>query len=145
MERTEHVKRNPTATYVGIALCVVGFTLIALAWNGAAEIDFIQGQFPFFLSGGLTGIGLIVVGVTIMVIEAMRRDGELRTLEIERLTASIAVLTKEMAPPDPYDPAVTGEFRPRPRGGAHGNGHRDDTMELATVRDRSWEPGRGER
>ncbi len=141
MQRTEHVKRSPTATYVGIALCVIGFTMIALAWNGASELDFIQGQFPFFLSGGLTGIGLIVVGVTIMVIETMRRDGELRTLEIERLTASIAVLTKEMSPPDPYDPGVSGEFRPRPRTVADGNGHSDDTMELTTVRDRSWESG----
>lgn len=141
MQRTEQVKRNPTATYVGIALCVIGFTMIALAWNGAAELDFIQGQFPFFISGGLTGIGLIIVGVTIMVIETMRRDGELRTLEIERLTASIAVLTKEMSPPDPYDHAVAGEFRPRPRVTAGENGHSDETMELATVRDSSWDSG----
>jgi hypothetical protein len=141
MNRTEQVKRNPTATYVGIALCVIGFAMIAIAWNGAAELDYIQGQFPFFISGGLTGICLIIVGVTIMVIETMRRDAELRTIQIERLTASLAVLTKEMAPPDPFDPTVAGEFKPRPRTIAQGNGRSDDTMELTAAGDGTWESG----
>jgi uncharacterized membrane protein YidH (DUF202 family) len=141
MNRTEQVKRNPTATYVGIALCVVGFALIAIAWNGAAELDFIQGQFPYLISGGLTGISLIIVGVTVMVIETIRRDAELRTIQIERLTASLAVLTKEMSPPDPFDPSVAGEFKPRPRAVAQGNGRSDDTMELTAAGDGTWESG----
>jgi hypothetical protein len=142
MNRTEHVKRNPTATYVGIALCVIGFALIAIAWNGAAELDYIQGQFPYFISGGMTGISLIIVGVTIMVIETLRRDAELRTIQIERVTASLAVLTKEMAPADPYDPTVAGEFKPRPRPDvAQGNGRSDDTMELTAAGDGTWESG----
>jgi uncharacterized membrane protein YidH (DUF202 family) len=156
MQRTEQVRRNPTATYIGIALCVVGFALIAIAWNGAAELDYIQGQFPFFISGGLTGIGLIVVGVTIMVIETLRRDAEIRAIEIGRLTASLAVLNSELSPPDEFDPRVAGEFRPRPRvsplaltaaaANGNGNGTRavdgdDQTIELATPRDGSWDAG----
>jgi hypothetical protein len=142
MQRTEQVRRNPTATYVGIGLCVVGFALIAIAWNGAAELDFIQGQFPFFISGGLTGMGLIIVGVTIMVIETMRRDAEMRAIEIGRLTASLAVLNGELSPPDEFDPSRTGEFRPRPRVAATTNGDgTDQTMELAAQRDSSWDAG----
>jgi hypothetical protein len=142
MQRTEQVRRNPTATYVGIALCVVGFALIAISWNFAAEIDFIQGQFPYFLSGGLTGIGLILVGVTIMVIETLRRDAEVRAVEIGRLAASLAVLNGELSPPDEFDPVRAGEFRPRPRTPALANGNgNDQTIELATQRDSSWEAG----
>lgn len=143
MQRSEQIKRNPTATYVGISLCVVGFSLIAIAWNGASELDFIQGQFPFFISGGLTGIGLIIVGVAIMVIETMRRDAELRAIEIGRLSASLAALNGELSPPDEYAPKAGGEFRPRPRVSLLSNGHDadDQTMELATVRDASWDSG----
>jgi hypothetical protein len=144
MQRTAQVNRNPTATYVGIALTVVGFGFIAIAWNGAASLDFIQGQFPFFISGGLTGIGLIVVGVTIMVIETIRRDAQMRAIEIGRLTASMAVLNAELRPPDEFDPIVAGEFRPRPRIAAAGNGHAeaaDVTMELTRAGDASWDAG----
>jgi energy-converting hydrogenase Eha subunit E len=144
VQRTEQVRRNPIATYVGIALCVIGFALIAIAWNGAAELDFIQGQFPFFISGGLTGIGLIVVGATIMVIETMRRDAEIRAIEIGRLAATLAALNAELSPPEERDPGTVGEFRPRPRvsplAAGNGNGN-DQTMELASPRDSSWDAG----
>lgn len=111
-------RRTQIATYVGIALATLGFFLIALAWNGAASFDYAPAQFPYLISGGLTGIGLIVVGVTVMVVQTMRQDGADRAAEMERLVARIAELQTLLAPPDEHDPRVTGEYRPRPRTGA---------------------------
>ncbi|MCA1834420.1 MAG: hypothetical protein ABR548_13500 [Actinomycetota bacterium] len=51
-----------------------GFIVIALAWNGAAGIDFTQGQIPYLLSGGAAGLGLIGVGIALMLFEASRRS-----------------------------------------------------------------------
>ena len=63
-----------SSLYLSVALIVVGFLLIYLAWNGAAEKDFIQGQFPYLLSGGLTGLGLILCGLTLVATQSFRRD-----------------------------------------------------------------------
>ncbi|HVF31467.1 MAG TPA: hypothetical protein VM933_00410, partial [Acidimicrobiales bacterium] len=63
-----------SSLYLSVALIVVGFLLIYLGWNGAAEKDFIQGQFPYLLSGGLGGLGLILCGLTLVVTQSFRRD-----------------------------------------------------------------------
>ena len=63
-----------SSLYLSVALIAVGFLLIYLAWNGAAEKDFIQGQFPYLLSGGLGGLGLILCGLTLVATQSFRRD-----------------------------------------------------------------------
>lgn len=106
---------SPTATYVGIALATLGFLLIALAWNGAASFDYAPAQFPYLISGGLTGIGLIVVGVTVMVVQTMRREAADRSAELDELLSHITELQTLLSPPDDQHPRATGEYRPRPR------------------------------
>jgi len=108
-------KPSPAATYVAIAVAVSGFILIAAAWDGAAERNFVPAQFPYLLSGGLVGLGLIVVGTMILVLQALKQDGLERAREIEQLRRSVLELTTLLSPPDEYDPVVAGEFRPRPR------------------------------
>ena len=63
-----------SSLYLSVALIAVGFLLLYFAWNGAAEKDFIQGQFPYLLSGGLGGIGLILCGLTLVITQSFRRD-----------------------------------------------------------------------
>lgn len=63
-----------SSLYLSVGLIVVGFLLIYFAWNGASEKDFIQGQFPYLLSGGLTGLGLILCGLTLVATQSFRRD-----------------------------------------------------------------------
>lgn len=64
---------SKSTTYVAVALMVAGFVLIVLAWNGAASRDFIQGQFPYLISGGIAGLGLILGGLALALIQEMRR------------------------------------------------------------------------
>jgi len=61
---------------VGAALLfiAVGFGVIGFAWNGAASIDFAQGQIPYLLSGGAAGLGLIGIGMALIVFEGARRS-----------------------------------------------------------------------
>jgi energy-converting hydrogenase Eha subunit E len=123
-------RTTPVATYLGIATTGVGFVLIALAWNGAANLDYVQGQFPFLLSGGLTGLSLIVIGVTVMVIQALRQDAVERALQLEELHATVTQLAGLLAPPDAYDPVVSGEYRPRPR---RSNGNDNEAVVTGTA------------
>jgi hypothetical protein len=58
----------------GLALVVAGFIALFLAWNGASGIDYVEGQLPYLISGGLVGMGLIGAGLTVVNIQARRAD-----------------------------------------------------------------------
>jgi hypothetical protein len=80
----------------GLALVVAGFIALFLAWNGAAGKDFVEGQLPYLMSGGLVGIGLIGTGLTVVNIQARRADqAEL----INRLEEILEVRQAEAARP----------------------------------------------
>lgn len=68
------------ANYVPVAAIVAGFVLIALAWNGSAGVDYPQGQIPYMISGGLSGIGLVFFGAASMLMRAIK-DANARQLE----------------------------------------------------------------
>jgi hypothetical protein len=77
-------------TYVAVAMMAGGFLLIVLGWNGAASIDFVQGQIPYVISGGLAGVSLVVGGVALAVIQDMRRSTLTVTEKLEELTHIVA-------------------------------------------------------
>ena len=63
---------------LGIVYCVVGFFLIFLGWNGAASNDNEPAQLPYLISGGIGGLGLVVLGSALIVVQSLRADrGEL--------------------------------------------------------------------
>lgn len=79
-------------------LCVaVGLVVIALAWNGAASIDFVSGQMPYLLSGGFLGLGLVAVGVGLVVVQNSRRDRALLEHQLRDLNVAVARLANAVA------------------------------------------------
>ena len=76
---------------IGLAFIIGGFLLMIIAWNGAAGLDYTQGQVPYLLSGGVPGLALVIVGSTLLVIESAKRD---RALLEQRLDELIAVAGK---------------------------------------------------
>jgi hypothetical protein len=59
---------------LGIAVCFLGFVAIFLGWNGAASFNDLRQQFPYLVSGGITGLALVVVGAALLLIESMRTE-----------------------------------------------------------------------
>ncbi len=59
-------------TNVATAMVTIGFGLMFVAWNGAAGLDYVQGQLPFLLSGTLPGLGLVLTGLTLALVHEMR-------------------------------------------------------------------------
>lgn len=47
---------------LGAVLCPLGFLVIMLGWRGAGGTGLVFEQIPFLISGGLGGLGLMVVG-----------------------------------------------------------------------------------
>ncbi|MBK5306145.1 MAG: hypothetical protein JJD92_05605 [Frankiaceae bacterium] len=88
---------SPIPTYAGIAIAAAGFVLIAYAWSKVAGIaDNVALQLPYLVSGGLTGLGLVMVGVTVVNVAAKRRDGLLRQQQTELLADALHELRSAM-------------------------------------------------
>jgi hypothetical protein len=62
------------AGLLGIAYCIVGFFLVFLGWNGTASKDDTPAQIPYVVSGGIAGLGLIIVGSALIVAHSLRTD-----------------------------------------------------------------------
>lgn len=81
---------SPLPTYLGIAVAAIGFGVLAFAWGKVAGIaDNVALQMPYLVSGGLTGLALVMVGVTIVNVAAKRRDVQLRQQQTQLLADAL--------------------------------------------------------
>jgi hypothetical protein len=108
--------RNLTKSplYTAVALVGLGFVLMFLGWNGAAGKDYTQGQIPYLISGGLAGLGLVLCGLTVVIVQAVRREALLLATKLDRLAESLG------APPEgtadlPVATDELSEYSPRRR------------------------------
>lgn len=77
---------SKNTTYVAVAMMAGGFLLLVLGWNGAASLDYVQGQVPYLISGGLAGVALVLGGLALAVIQELRRSTLAVTEKLEELT-----------------------------------------------------------
>jgi len=77
---------------LGLGCIAAGLLIIGLAWNGAAGVDFVSGQVPYLLSGGALGLGLIVLGAAMVVVQNSRHDRSLIEAQLKELNTAIARL-----------------------------------------------------
>jgi hypothetical protein len=101
---------------LGIAYCVAGFFLIFLGWNGAASHDREPAQIPYVISGGIAGLGLVVLGSALIVAHSLRTDRvELRG-SIDDLRAAVERLADGSSTVSgSTSGAEAGGFAPAPR------------------------------
>jgi hypothetical protein len=55
-------------------------------------VDFVSGQVPYLLSGGALGLGLIVLGAAMVVVQNSRHDRSLIEAQLKELNTAIARL-----------------------------------------------------
>ena len=73
--------------WAGIVVAAAGFVLLGIAWGQMAGETQVYLQLPYLVSAGLTGLGLIMVGVTIVNIAAKRRDADDRARQMDQFVA----------------------------------------------------------
>lgn len=66
---------DPTvSSSLAAGLLVLGaFLGFVLSWRGVAQTLLIPKQLPFLVSGGVGGLGLLVAGITILLVQGERR------------------------------------------------------------------------
>lgn len=84
---------SPVPTYLGIAITVLGFVLVMIAWGQTAGETNVALQVPYLISAGLTGLGFVLVGLTVVNVAAKRRDALLREQQMQLLSDALRELS----------------------------------------------------
>lgn len=84
---------SPVPTYIGIAITVLGFVLVMLAWGQTAGETNVALQVPYLISAGLSGLALVLVGLTVVNVAAKRRDALLREQQMQLLSDALRELS----------------------------------------------------
>jgi uncharacterized membrane protein len=92
---------SPAATYVGVAVAIIGFVLILVAWGQVAGETQVYLQIPYVVSAGLVGVGLVMVGLTIVNVAAKQRDAADRDRQMDQLVSILAELKSTLAEKGP--------------------------------------------
>lgn len=74
-----------TWIWAGVAAIGAGFALVALAWAQVAGEHLVYRQIPYVVSAGLPGLGLVVVGLTVLTVAARDRDRVERRRQLDQL------------------------------------------------------------
>jgi hypothetical protein len=78
---------TPALTYIGVGVAVFGFVLILIAWGQVAGETQVYLQVPYLVSAGLSGLGLVMVGLTIVNVAAKQRDAADRDRQMDQLVS----------------------------------------------------------
>jgi hypothetical protein len=78
---------SPAIIWIALGLAGIGFALIGVAWAQVAGETQVYLQLPYLASAGLTGLGLIMVGMTLINVAAKRRDAFERERQIDQLVS----------------------------------------------------------
>lgn len=87
---------SPALTLAGVAVAAVGFALIGVAWAEIAALTDVGLQLPYLVSAGMTGLGLVMVGLMLMHLAAKRQDGAARDRQNRALVEAVTQLRQSI-------------------------------------------------
>jgi hypothetical protein len=87
---------SPALTRIGLGVAALGFAVIAFSWGKVAALLDVSLQLPYVVSGGLTGLALVMVGMTAVNVAARRQDAADRARELEALQAVLRDLRETL-------------------------------------------------
>jgi hypothetical protein len=91
---------SPLLVYFGLTLIVAGFATLAFTWGKVAGLLAVPLQLPFITSGGLVGLGLVVVGLGFTSLAVKRREAFARVRKLQKLAATLDSIASGVAARD---------------------------------------------
>jgi hypothetical protein len=88
---------SPVPIYIGIAIAIAGFVLLLVAWGQVAGETQVSLQLPYVVSAGLTGLALVMVGLTVVTLAAEQRDAAARDRQMDQLVSILDELNTTLA------------------------------------------------
>lgn len=81
-----------TAVWAGVTLVAVGFTAIFYTWARVAGLLNVAEQVPYMVAGGIVGLALIIVGITVVDVAVRRQDRQERLHQMAQLDRALEEL-----------------------------------------------------
>lgn len=78
-------------------MIVIGFAVIAKAWDGAASKFFLPEMFPYLLSGGFLGLALVITGAMLLFLATLRAERQILTDRYEQMATLLSRNLARMA------------------------------------------------
>lgn len=75
---------------LGLVFITAGFIVVGKAWEGSAGQVRVDSQFPYLLSGGFMGLGLIITGCTLLFLATVRAERQLMTDRFQEMTTLLS-------------------------------------------------------
>jgi hypothetical protein len=79
-------RRVRVGRWLGLLFIAGGFVVLYFAWSGAAELVRVDSQFPYLLSGGFVGLGMIVLGATLLFLSTVRAERQVLTEKFDEMS-----------------------------------------------------------
>lgn len=87
----------------GLLLIAVGLLVIGVAYNAVASQTVLLAQVPYVVSGGLTGLALVVVGAAVLVVNSARQDRALLEAKLDQVVDALLSATGGTRTASPSD------------------------------------------
>jgi uncharacterized membrane protein YdfJ with MMPL/SSD domain len=87
---------SPALTWIGLGITALGFVAIAYSWGKVAALLDVSLQMPYVVSGGLTGLALVMVGLSVVHLAARGQDAAERARQVEELQAVLRELRETL-------------------------------------------------
>ena len=84
--------RMGLGVWLGLLVVAAGFGLIAFTWSKTAALVSVALQIPYLMSGGLTGLGLILLGILFVNLAVKRREAVDRQRQLEEIREALVQL-----------------------------------------------------
>lgn len=91
--------------WIGLLLTAAGFGLLAFTWAQTAALLDVSAQIPYLVSGGLVGLGLILVGLLVINLSVKRREATDRRRQLEEVREALVRLRTTISEDEPEDEA----------------------------------------
>lgn len=79
-----------TGIWIGLVLAAAGLAAIVYTWREVAALTNVAQQMPYLVSGGISGLVLIIAGATVVDVAVRRRDSKERTEQLAQMTRALA-------------------------------------------------------
>lgn len=76
--------------WIGLVLAAAGLAAIVYTWREVAALTNVAEQMPYLVSGGISGLVLIIAGATVVDVTVRRRDSKERTEQLAQMTQALA-------------------------------------------------------
>jgi hypothetical protein len=90
--RRRRLWRGGAGVWIGLVVTAAGFGLIAFTWGKTAALVNVAEQIPYLVSGGLSGLGLILLGLLVVNLSAKRREAAERARQLEEVRDALVQL-----------------------------------------------------